>query len=162
MWIMTNKGMLSLVEHRDHPGILIVRSRDRQALEAHFPDYEPIETRQADYRWRVMLPKAQVAMAVANLVTGIDYPNFKSSVQDQALHDAYLGCWGVMHRYQTRVNGPSDQYSYGLFDDDRDAIQESYPPGWPIGGIAIDADTGAYSDDIDDGEEFAQAADGAR
>lgn len=162
MWIMTNRGMLSLVEHREHPGILLVRSRNRHALEAFFPDFEPIETKLADYRWRLMLPKAQVAAVVANLITGIDYANFKASVPDQALHDAYLGCWGEMHRYQTEVNGPGQELNYGMFDDDRATIEECYPPGWPIGGIAIDADSGVYSDDIADDENLAQAADGAR
>ena len=124
----------------------------KEVLQAFFPDYEPVETRAADYRWRAFVPKCRAADVIAAAVGSIDYGNFKDSVKDDRLYDAYLGCWSIMHRYQADVHGDSDnrRYDLPLYDDERDAIAESYPPGWPIGGLVIDADSAAFKHDIDD------------
>lgn len=97
---MTNRGMLSIVQHNNDTNTVLARARDRQTLEALFPDIEPIELPTADYRYRVQVPRSEMARLAAWLVDTIDYDNFKNSVQDNALHDAYSQCWTVMVRYQ--------------------------------------------------------------
>ena len=58
MWIFTQDGFLSVVEHRDDSDCLIVRSRARDDLErmAHFAGQEIIVMPDADYRFRVEVP----------------------------------------------------------------------------------------------------------
>ena len=57
MWIYTNKGMLSIVEHREDPDLLLVRSREREPLEEHFPDHQITELVYADYPFRVFVER---------------------------------------------------------------------------------------------------------
>jgi len=64
------------------------------------------ETRDADYRFRVVLPEGSpVYAAIMNtLVTSIDYPNFKghiagSPTQQHKLH-AYHQIWDIMYGVQ--------------------------------------------------------------
>lgn len=59
----------------------------------------------ADYRFRAELPRKLVATVIADQVECIDYPNFKDSVPDRELHDAYMAFWTVMHRLQSRHSG---------------------------------------------------------
>lgn len=143
MWIMTNQGMLSIVQHRTYQTVMIVRARNREPLDRHFPDFEPIEMRLADYRWRVIVPRPAVAEVLAKLVADITYANFKDSVQDRDLHDAYLTCWGAMYRYQDIVHGEPGEPDEDLYCEveSRDLMEESYPPGWPIGGITINGES---------------------
>lgn len=156
MWIFTNRGMLSCVQHRDHPNVLLVRSRDRETLDELFPDYEPIENLAADYRWRVIVPKHKVAQVVCQAINDIDYPNFKDSVRDDDLHNAYMGCWSVMHRYQTRVsNGHLPDPQMDMLEGDEpidfSTIRNTYGPGWPISGRAVHD---LASDEPDDREDY--------
>lgn len=138
MWIMTNRGMLSLVQHNQRPEILLVRARDEGTLRDLFPDHEPIELPDADYRFRIEVQQSEMARMAAWLVQGIDYGNFKNSVDDGPLHDAYLQVWHVMNRYQTGRYGPRwrDHYNYGLFsemdDDQHDPLEDTQPllPPW--------------------------------
>jgi hypothetical protein len=38
---------------------------------------------------------------MAEAVRHISYPNFKATVKDRARHDAYMGVWNTMYRYQS-------------------------------------------------------------
>ena len=126
MWIMTNRGMLSLVQHREKPDTLLARARDRQTLEALLPELEPIELPSADYRYRVEVPKSAMATLASWLVETIDYDNFKNSVQDDALHDAYSQVWTTMVRYQNGNYAPNwNQRGYtGYLWPDEDPVHE--------------------------------------
>lgn len=98
MWIMTTNGLLSIVDKDSNPNNLVVRARQRAALEAMFPGRagDVIEGGGTDYEYRLILPRDVVSRAIADSVSGIDYPNFKSAVKNRALHDAYLRVWQVM------------------------------------------------------------------
>lgn len=83
MWILTTRGFLSVVAHREEPGCVLVRARRREDLEAlreQLPDLELREDRAADYRWRTTLTRESWAAALARLAGQIDYDNFKSAV----------------------------------------------------------------------------------
>ena len=106
MWLFTSHGFLSIVADRDRPDRLLVRGRTREDVgffcEA-VGDGVPIETPDADYRWRVTAPVDLVAWFVQQQVLQIDYPNFKDAVAGRQGHErahTYMGVWSVMRRLQ--------------------------------------------------------------
>jgi hypothetical protein len=102
MWIFLSDSFLSVVAHkRDQPDMLLVRARVSGDIERVFPDADVSETPTADYRFRAVLPRGEVAGALAGTVLTIDYDNFKNSVTEHDRHDAYFGCWRSMHDFQT-------------------------------------------------------------
>jgi hypothetical protein len=101
MWICLNNAFLSIVNHPDDTGMLLVRARRKGDIEVVFGDQWPVTTLpKRDYRFRASIPRAVVGRAIAGHLEGIDYGNFKNSVRDAALHDAYATVWGVMAQLQ--------------------------------------------------------------
>lgn len=101
MWICTNKGFLSIVAHRDKPGYFMVRARRRPDLKFWVNDaIEILETPDADYRYRAVINRKELNRLMDCAMDQITYDNFKSSVKDTALHDAYMGFWSIMYRLQ--------------------------------------------------------------
>ena len=106
MWIFRNDAFLSVVEDRNDRDKLVVRARFREDINNVFPDVEPIETTDSDYRFRVWMPRKEVADAMMQSVEAIDYDNFKSSIpgNDWKRRQACSGVWSVMHRAQQNAN----------------------------------------------------------
>jgi hypothetical protein len=98
MWIFLNNSFLSIVAHRDKPDRLLVRARRAGDIKAVFPSADTWEDSRADYRFRSEIAREAVSAALSTAATEINYPNFKASVKDRELHDAYLTVWGVMGR----------------------------------------------------------------
>jgi hypothetical protein len=96
MWIFLSDAFLSIVAHREKPGVLLVRARAPGDISAVFPTAEVKVTPGADYRYRAEVPAAAVAEVLAARVRDIAYPNFKDTVRDPARHDAYLDVWADM------------------------------------------------------------------
>lgn len=102
MWICFNNAFVSVVADKNEPGKLMVRARQRAHLVAVFgKGRKVVETKNADYRWRVLATRSEVAALVAKSVTDIGYTNFKNSVTDDPLHDMYALWWSDHHRLQT-------------------------------------------------------------
>jgi hypothetical protein len=102
MWIFFSDAFLSVVADKDALSgpRLLVRARREGDIERVFPGAAVATTTAADYRFRAWLPRQQVAAVLAQQVENLAYTNFKSSIQDHAYHDAAMGAWSVMHRYQ--------------------------------------------------------------
>ena len=86
MWLITTQGFYSVVAHRDDPDRLLVRSRvrgDLEALRMQIPGSEPVETPEADYRWRVEVTRDEWRVALVALSEDIDYDNFKNAVGER-------------------------------------------------------------------------------
>lgn len=98
MWIFQNNSFLSVVAHRDQPGMLLVRSRIKGDIERALPNSEVFEIEDADYRYRAIVSVQDLQTAMAEAIAKIDYPNFKNSVKESERHDAYMGVWSVMAR----------------------------------------------------------------
>ena len=84
MWIFTQTGFLSVVENRADSHSLIVRARaeaDIAAL-ADFADQEVVEMLDADYRFRVQLPRVTFATFMREQIAEITYPNFKGRLHE--------------------------------------------------------------------------------
>lgn len=108
MWISLNKAFLSIIEPaKNDPeaqggDMLLVRARVRGHIEAAFPFAKGQVLRRPgrDYLYRAYLDRATVAQSVMGHVLGIHYGNFKDSVEDKELHDAYARVWGNMASLQ--------------------------------------------------------------
>jgi hypothetical protein len=113
MWICLNNAFLSIVEPtrnaRGASPFLLVRARRPGDIERVFPSAVVSTEDNRDYMFRAMIDREHVAAAIAAQVLGISYGNFKDSVDDHGLHDAYASVWGVMARQQPQR--PYSRYS---------------------------------------------------
>lgn len=106
MWICLNKSFLSIVEpaaeERElHGDVLLVRARRPNDIQAVFGKAVKVEKRpERDYLFRTFLPRQLVASTIAAEVAAIDYGNFKNSVKNDKLHDAFARIWSVMAALQ--------------------------------------------------------------
>ena len=101
MWLCTNQGFISMVADRGNPDRLLVRARVKEHIESLFPQAKVFIDTSADYLFRAFIDREEVALQIGKEVLGIGYDNFKTSVADGTLHDAYLECWKIMHKLQT-------------------------------------------------------------
>jgi len=142
MWVMLNDAFLSIVQVKGDPETLMVRARRPGDLERVFgADVQIIETPTGrDYRYRTMQNRRTVAQIVMANVLSIDYGNFKDSVADNALHDAYLKVWTAMGTVQP--GGPYGSHlgyrglrNRSIFDDLDDGLfdMEELDEGDPAG-----------------------------
>jgi len=108
MWTMTNFGMFSatLRDERYIPKgdtqLLQIRARRAQDLrtlkERYLPEASDIVRLQhADYEFRVFCSHDEWALALARMAQDVDYQNFKNSVRDRQLHNAYLRVWNALY-----------------------------------------------------------------
>lgn len=103
MWIMTPTAYLSIVAYTPDPGMLYVRARLNGDIEAVFPAAKVEHTPDcADYAYRAVVRRAEVATALTLLALEIDYPNFKDAVPNSDRHDVYLDIWCIWKRVQDR------------------------------------------------------------
>jgi hypothetical protein len=109
MWVFTTIGFYSAVA--SSPGTVMVRARDKTHLEVLIEKHlsskpEIITSPNADYRYRIIVPKTDWITAMIGLTTDVDYSNFKDethriqgqNVYVEALHDV----WKTMYRVQTK------------------------------------------------------------
>lgn len=105
MWIASKHGFISIVAHRDNPELYIFRAREKNDLSSLFEVQLIQETPEADYAFRVFVPRKEALAVMAALLKGIDYPNFKSSIaqnpEQRHKLSAYHEIWGIMHQFQT-------------------------------------------------------------
>lgn len=109
MWVLTAFGFFSIVQKPSDKkaGTLTVRARVRDdlvALKATLPSLGMIsENKETDYKYRAMVSKNELAAAIADLVLGLDYPNFKDAVakrQGAKRAETYHDVWDVLHSLQ--------------------------------------------------------------
>ena len=108
MWVFLKHSFLSIVDKSSVDGCLMVRARRSGDIERVFPAADVRETPGNDYLFRADVPRKEVAARIAEYIMEIDAPNFKASVKDKPLHDAYMGVWSVMGRLQ-----PGGPYGHG-------------------------------------------------
>jgi 8-oxo-dGTP pyrophosphatase MutT (NUDIX family) len=106
MWILTPFGFFSIVRKPGDAGAgtLTVRARVRADLEALREACLPglgaiVAHAGTDYPYRAQVPRGELAQALASVVSGIDYGNFKDEVsrrQGAARAKAYSKVWSVL------------------------------------------------------------------
>ena len=113
MWLFTNRAFLSVVKHSGKPGILVVRSRFKGHIEKVFPKVIVREDPKRDYRYRAELPAKEVSKVIARMVSEIDYPNFKNSLD--IYDEKYLDCCLDVYNTVARNSGDwnLENFTYG-------------------------------------------------
>jgi hypothetical protein len=101
MWICLNNSFLSIVHKNCEPDQVLVRARRPNDIERIFPDAKVDRDINADYLYRATISRLDVALAIAHEVNNIEYPNFKESIEDELLHDAYIDVWCTMAALQS-------------------------------------------------------------
>jgi hypothetical protein len=100
MWICLNKAFFSIVEHKTDKALLVVRARRPGDIETIFPRAEVTVTPTRDYKYRTFASRDAVAEVFSKEITGINYTNFKNSVENDKLHGAYARVWTIMSHIQ--------------------------------------------------------------
>lgn len=100
MWICLNDAFLSVIEPTRGSAVLRVRARRKGDIEKVFPDAKVQRTPGRDYLYRAEIDRELVAEVMAEQVRSIGYSNFKDSVKNKPLHDAYARFWGIMANLQ--------------------------------------------------------------
>ena len=101
MWICLNSAFLSIVAPESGSDNLLVRARRPGDIKAVFgKDYKVEKRPERDYLFRALIPREVVADVIAAQLMDLSYPNFKNSVNDRRLHDAYERVWSVMSGLQ--------------------------------------------------------------
>lgn len=106
MWVFTEFGFFSIVQHRSDADTLLVRGRSRSDLvafarRAKLPVRSVKRDTAADYEYRIAAPRSVVQGVVADALAGLDYDNFKSRVeltQGVDRERAYLEVWSALRR----------------------------------------------------------------
>jgi hypothetical protein len=138
MWLYTTKGFFSVVKDL-HSDDLLVRARfkgDIENLLKNIPLFtskidgiEVLETNDADYRFRAVVPHWLLGDIVADMIVNTGYTNFKSACFppvaataappdvemdpiDVAREDAYHAVWGVMARAQREAADDDDSCAW--------------------------------------------------
>lgn len=112
MWIMLNDAFFSVVHKDCEPNEVLVRARRPGDIKRVF-GVEATVVGVADYRYRATIKRSTLKAVMAIQIDTIDYPNFKNSVQDDALHDAYLRVWHDMQQLQPRPVGVQPALHFG-------------------------------------------------
>lgn len=101
MWFCFNNAFLSIVDPEDAGAdLLLVRARREGDIQRIFPNVDVIRTPGRDYLFRAYIERGVVGAVVADMVTKVSYPNFKNSVKENLLHDAYSKVWHIMSNLQ--------------------------------------------------------------
>lgn len=110
MWLLTPVGFFSIVQKPTDVALntLTVRARVKGDLEALRERYlngmsDIKESRSNDYRFRAVVPRADVAAAMSKMIEDLDYSNFKgevAKVQGHAREHVYHDVWSVLYRLQ--------------------------------------------------------------
>jgi hypothetical protein len=82
MWIFTETGFVSAVQHRENPDYLMVRARDRESLVqlSEMTETEIKSTPDADYPYRLTATKEDVKSWMNDSIDFLGYSNFKNQV----------------------------------------------------------------------------------
>jgi hypothetical protein len=101
MWIFLKDSFLSIVDKGDDTHkTLLVRARYKGDIERVFPGATVEHSLTTDYHFRARIDRDFVADAIAESVRSIDYGNFKNTVTNAQRHNAYLGVWYEMFKFQ--------------------------------------------------------------
>jgi hypothetical protein len=106
MWVCLNNAFFSIVKpsalDANPDTHLMVRARRPGDIERVFPDAVVVELDGRDYQFRAYIERSVVGVALMCIAETIDYGNFKNSVKDDRLHDAYGRFWHEHAKLQPR------------------------------------------------------------
>src|SRR5258708_37589302 len=120
MWIMLSDCFFSIVAKDCSREELMIRARRPGDIEKVFPSArgKVAAFTASDYHYRCAISKSEIKSALIGEIDRVVYSNFKNSVQDHDLHQAYMRVWSAMaavqpqQPYAARARG-----TRFLFDD---------------------------------------------
>ena len=129
MWLMLSDLFVSIVAKDCKPDELMVRARRPGDIEKLFPDAVVTEYTASDYHYRAAVKKTAIKAALANEVDRVTYDNFKSSVDDDPLHNAYMRVWTAMASLQPQApySGKPRLFPTDIYGDGRD-FEDPFAP----------------------------------
>lgn len=96
MWLMISDAFFSIVHKDCARDELMVRARRQGDIEKVFPGTKVRRDDRTDYLFRAVIKRDDVAKALVGELNRVTYPNFKDSVKDHKLHNAYLRVWSAI------------------------------------------------------------------
>lgn len=100
MWVCLNDAFLSIVYKDGQENELCVRARHPEHIQRVFPLAKVIETKDGDYHYRSFIDRDEVIEVVSERFKQLAYSNFKRSVKEIELHNAYCEVWATMAHLQ--------------------------------------------------------------
>ena len=106
MWVLTDKGFISVVQRYDDPATLLVRARVKEDILGLFPEAEVLDVPGCDYEFRSDIRRREVAEVLAEKVMMLDYSShakdiaLERSAPNPARHRAYYSSWSAMAAMQ--------------------------------------------------------------
>lgn len=121
---MLSDCFVSIVSKDCGPDELMVRARRPGDIEKLFPGVIVTEYTASDYHYRAAIKKTAIKAALANEVDRVTYDNFKSSVDDYPLHNAYMRVWTAMASLQPQApySGKPRLFPTDIYGDGRDFV----------------------------------------
>lgn len=115
MWLATTLGFFSATVSPDDRSKFQIRARERGDLEGLCGclgiGAPVLETRNADYRYRIIVEPEMFTTILTELARGIDYTNFKDAVKhtEGQAHKvgAYTRVWQIMREFQPGAEPPA-------------------------------------------------------
>lgn len=133
MWLVTDRGFVSLVVDRKDRNILQVRARVAEDITNNFPSAKVYISNGGDYRYRARVRRAEVAIALAEQIMDMDYDSHfkdvalaRSKGNSGSRRTAYYGTW-------TAMAGMQDYAPYSKISR-ADVAKRPYVPGTYQGG----------------------------
>ena len=96
MWLFTNHGIFSIVQHTKRKDTLLVRARRKEHLESYFSGYKIQYTPERDYQYRIFMSRKNLGDFLFNSVQDIDYTNFKNSIHDKKIKSIAKMVWQII------------------------------------------------------------------
>ncbi len=130
MWIISDKGFVSLVQHDTDPELIRARARRKAHLldtfdltEDEIIDYGP---NPPDYRWHANVPREDVAEAISDSIMNMSYTSHvKESVSgnDRQMYRAMMSTWNAFYELQRPPRTDGDWWTSRFEDiEDDDAV----------------------------------------
>lgn len=104
-WHMFNDAYISMVAKDCRPDELMVRARRPGDIEKLFPDLKGLKVTEftaSDYHYRAAIKITEIDAMFVREVRRVVYNNFKNSVRDHDLHNAYMDVWTTMAKLQPK------------------------------------------------------------
>ena len=96
MWLFTQRGFFSIVQHKGNPAVFVVKARVKGDIEKYWPEAAIERNEFFDYLYRTNLPREQVEPVIAKIVSDINYDSFKGSLEDKNRYSWYVRVWEVL------------------------------------------------------------------
>ena len=107
MWLFTPEGFISVVADKNDilGDRLLVRARNKYHLEviSEYLTSDIFEVKPSDYAWRAWTTRSNLASYIISHISSMNYTNFKNEIHNHEYHDACLGVWEEMWKYQHQI-----------------------------------------------------------